>query len=132
MSRAASGRLRQHHAVVDVHDHGPLQPMAPGEAFTPLLRPLHKERAEGPWCEPRAVYCHCCLVAGSGGQPLDNGTQGLLQGCLVEPTEQAVDGGLVGHTPPLQGRAPCGVFSPSDVGFTRGPLLITQQAQNGQ
>jgi hypothetical protein len=46
--------------------------------------------------------------------------------------EEAVDGGIVGHTLQPQGGAPFRVFGQPDFSLTNGPILIAHQAQNGQ
>jgi hypothetical protein len=132
MGQASAGRLRQDDTMVDIDNKGPLQPVALGEALTSISRALHKEGAHGSWREARRVHRDCRLVAGLRAQPLDDGTQSLLQGCLVEPMGEAVDGGIVGRTPQPQGGPQFCVFGQPNFGFTKGPILIAHPAQNGQ
>ena len=102
---AAAGRLGQDHPGVDIHGHGPLQPVAPGEAVAASLGALHKEGADRPRRKTRRIHRHSRLEPRLRSQPLDDGTQGVFKGCLVEPAEKAVHGGLVGPRAQPQGRA---------------------------
>jgi len=94
---AAAGRLGQNYTGVDIHGHGPRQPVAPGEPLASILRSLDEEGADGPRREAGRVHGHRHPSAGLEGQPSDDGAQDLLQRRLIEPTEQAVHGGIVGH-----------------------------------
>jgi hypothetical protein len=47
MGRAAPRRLRQDETPVEVHGHGPFQPVAPGKARRPIPPPLDEEGADG-------------------------------------------------------------------------------------
>jgi hypothetical protein len=131
MGRAAARRLGDHDAPIHSDGHGPLQPGAPREAFTPLLGSLHEAGADGPWREARRIHRHGRLVTGLSYQPLNDGMHGLLECCLSKSAETAVARGVIGHMPQPQGHAQLCVFGQPDFGLTKGPVFIAHQAEDG-
>jgi hypothetical protein len=99
MGRAAVRRLGDHQSPVYIHGHGPLEPVAPGKPLASLLGPFHAERTDGTRCEASRVHRHRGLAVRWWHQPLDHGTQDLLQHRFVEAAEKTVHGSIVGRVP---------------------------------
>jgi hypothetical protein len=99
MGRAAARGLRENQSPVDIHDHDPLEPVAPGQALASILGSRHEERPDGTRCEASRVHRHRGLAVRRRHQPVDGGSQDLLQRRFVESAENTVDGGIIGPVP---------------------------------
>jgi hypothetical protein len=102
--------------------------MAPGEPLASILGALHEEGADSPRREAHRVHGYSRRAVRLRHQPLDDGTQELLQHRFVKPVEKAVHDGMVGPIAQSQGRAELRVFGQTDFGFTEGPLCFTRRA----
>src|SRR4029077_13373351 len=55
-----------------------------------------------------------------------------VDGYVVQALQEAIQGREIGHAPEPQRLAQLAVFAQSHLGFAKGPVLVTHQAENGQ
>jgi hypothetical protein len=134
--RAASRDLRQQKLLIQIrHDH-PLQPMSPRQWFLPVrMHASHKERADRSLRQARRIDRH----AGSppsfserAAQPAHRLADRAVDGVVVQALQKAIQSREIGHAHQPQCLAQLAVLAQPHLGFAKGPVLVTHQAENGQ
>jgi len=86
-----------------------------------------------PGLRPVASTATVCAVAWAGqGNAMHRLVQSARDGCLIETTQEAVQGGVVRNRAEFESAPQFGVLRQSDLSFAVGPVLVAHQAKDGQ
>src|SRR6266403_356292 len=134
--RPAPRELRPHELLIQIHGHHPLQPVPPGQRFLPvMMNAPHKERAHRALRQTGGVHGDASplpLLAQRTTQPAHRFANCAIDGLVVETLQKTIQGGEVGHTHKPQHLAQFAMLAQTHLGFTKGPVFVTHQAENGQ
>src|SRR5436309_229713 len=134
--RPSPRELRQHELLIQIHGHHPLQPVPPRQRFLPvMMHAPHKERAHRALRQTGGVHGDASplpLLAQRTTQPAHRFANRAVDGLVVETLQKTIQGGEVGHTHKPQHLAQSAMLAQTHLDFTKGPVCITHQAENGQ
>jgi hypothetical protein len=100
-----------------------------------MMQAADEEGAHRPRRQARGIDCHASPLSTAppyAGQPADGLVYRSGQCALVHALEEAVQRGEIGYAPQPQGLAQFAVFPQADLCFSKGPVLISHQAQDAQ
>jgi hypothetical protein len=134
--RAAPRELRQHKLLIQIHGDHPLQPVPSRQRFLPvMMHAPHKERAHRALCQAGGAHGDASkppLLAQRTAQPAHRFAHRAVDGLVVEMLQEAVQRREVGHAHKPQHLAQFAMLAQTHLGFPKGPVFVTHQAENGQ
>src|SRR6266478_1610564 len=134
--RTAPRELGQHELLIQIHGDHPLQPVPPRQRFLPvMMHAPHKERARRSLRQARGVHGNAstlAFLAQRTAQPAHRFANRAVDGLVVETLQKTIQCREVGHTHKAQHLAQFAMLAQPHLGFTKGPVFVTHQAENGQ
>ena len=134
--RTAPRELRQHELLIQIHGHHPLQPVPPRQRFLPvMMHAPNKERAHRALRQTAGVHGDAStlpFLAQRTAQPAHGFAHRTVDGLVVETLQETVQCREVGHTSQPQHLAQFAMLAQTHLGFAKGPVFVTHQAENGQ
>src|ERR1700730_947915 len=134
--RAAPRELRQHELVIQIHGHHPLQPVPPRQRFLPvMMHAPHKERAHRALRQTGGVHGDARPLpplAQGTTQPAHRFANRAVNALVVETLQKTIQGREVRHTYKPQYLAQFAMLAQTHLGFAKGPVFVTHQAENSQ
>jgi hypothetical protein len=134
--RTAPRELRQHELLIQINHNHPLQPVPPRQRFLPvMMHAPYKEGAHRSLRQTRGVdgdASPLSPLAQRATQPTHRFANCAVDGLVVETLQETIQCREVRHAHKSQHLAQFAMLAQPHLGFTKGPVFVTQQAENGQ